>query len=114
MLQLAIADSLFLLTVPFDVIENIHQGWIYSDWLCKAKATIRFLNYYASILFLVIMSIDRYVAVCHTLSSTVQKLRHHTSAFIITVSIWSAALLLCIPVMLYSNKSGLAPFCRCS
>jgi len=53
-LQLAIADSLFLLTLPFKVNEDISQQWIYPDWMCKAKESILFLTYYASILFLVV------------------------------------------------------------
>ena len=53
-LQLAIADSVFLLTLSFKVSEDLHRGWIYPEWMCKAKETILFLNYYASILFLMV------------------------------------------------------------
>ena len=53
-LHLAIADSIFLLTLPFQVSSELNQIWIYPEWLCKAKETILFCNYYASILFLVV------------------------------------------------------------
>lgn len=60
-----------------------------------------------------VMSIDRYIAVCHTLSF-VHRLRNQNSAFIVTLCVWMAALLLCIPVMLYSVKTGTHPKCICS
>ncbi|CAK8688568.1 unnamed protein product [Clavelina lepadiformis] len=113
-LQLALADSLFLLTLPFKVSEELQGSWIYPQWMCKAKETILFFNYYASILFLVIMSIDRYIAVCHPFSEGLQKLRKKQSAYIITTVTWVVAILLCIPVMLYSFKIGDKPYCKCS
>ena len=65
MLQLALADTLFLLTLPFKVSEDLQQGWIYPEWMCKAKETILFFNYYASVLFLVVSneSPDRLIKV---------------------------------------------------
>ena len=53
-LQLAIADLLFLLTLPFKISEDFLGGWTYSEWMCKAIETILFLNYYASCLFLMV------------------------------------------------------------
>lgn len=55
-MQLAITDSILLLTLPFKVTEDLNHGWIYPEWMCKAKETILFLNYYASILFLMVIT----------------------------------------------------------
>ena len=52
--QLSIAGTLFLLTVPFKISESLHDGWIFPEWMCKTNETILFLNYYASILFLTV------------------------------------------------------------
>jgi len=60
-----------------------------------------------------IMSIDRYIAVCHTFSNKAQKLRTQTSAIIITICVWIISLLLCIPVMMHSFKIGNYPHCFC-
>ncbi|CAK8693147.1 somatostatin receptor type 2-like [Clavelina lepadiformis] len=113
-LQLALADSIFLLTLPFKVSEELNHAWIFPEWMCKAKETILFLNYYASILFLMVMSLDRYIAVCHTFSGIFQKLRSKEAATIITIVTWIVSLLLCIPVMMFSFKIGTNPNCRCS
>ncbi|XP_076817179.1 uncharacterized protein LOC143462785 isoform X2 [Clavelina lepadiformis] len=113
-LQLAFADSIFLLTLPFKVSEELNQAWIFPEWMCKAKETILYLNYYASILFLLVMSLDRYIAVCHTFSGIFQKLRSKEAATIITIVTWIVSLLLCIPVMMFSFKVGTNPRCRCT
>nr|XP_039272995.1 kappa-type opioid receptor-like [Styela clava]XP_039272996.1 kappa-type opioid receptor-like [Styela clava] len=112
-LQLAFADSIFLMNIPFKVIEDNHQKWIFSAGLCKIKESVVFLNYYSSILFLLVMSFDRYVAVCHGFTDFGRKLRSNKAAYIITAGVWLSALLLCIPVMLYSDKRGTSPNCKC-
>ncbi|CAK8688442.1 unnamed protein product [Clavelina lepadiformis] len=113
-LQLAIADTIFLLTLPFNISEAINHRWIYPQWMCKAKESILFLNFYASVLFLVVMSIDRYIAVCRTFSETLQKFRTQSSAAVISLAVWVISLLLCIPIMLYTFKEGVQPDCICA
>ncbi|CAK8692217.1 unnamed protein product [Clavelina lepadiformis] len=113
-LQLAIADSVFLLTLPFKISEDIEGSWIFPEWMCKAKEALLFINYYASILFLMIMSIDRYIAVCHSFSNVTQKLRTESAAVIIAIIAWAIAILMSIPVMLFSAKIGSHPYCTCS
>lgn len=53
-LQLAIADALFLLTIPFKVHEEIYQSWNLPNIVCVAKEAVIHLNYNASVLFLVV------------------------------------------------------------
>jgi len=69
-LQLALADSLFLLTLPFKTSEDINKSWIYAEWMCKAKETVLFLNYYASIMFLMVRILSE--AVCNEEESNVR------------------------------------------
>nr|XP_039259643.1 somatostatin receptor type 5-like [Styela clava] len=112
-LQLAIADSAFLLTLPFQVVEDANNEWIFSDGMCKAKEAVLFVNYYSSISFLTVMALDRYIAVCHAFSDRLQKLRTTKAAYIITAIVWTVAILICIPIMMYSTKRGREPFCKC-
>ena len=53
-LQLAIADEIFLLTVPFQASSHLRQGWLYSNGLCKTVEAIVFFNYYASVFFFMV------------------------------------------------------------
>ena len=55
-LNMAIADTFFLLTTPLRVYEDTKQynEWDLPEWLCKAKETLLFVNYYSSIFFLMV------------------------------------------------------------
>ncbi|XP_078489536.1 neuropeptides B/W receptor type 2-like isoform X2 [Ciona intestinalis] len=112
-LQLALADSMFLFTLPFQMLEDINGGWKYPEWMCKGKETILFLNYYASILFLTIMALDRYVAVCKSFSPSFQNLRGIRVAVVTSIVVWIACLLMTIPVIKYSHKVGVKGNCTC-
>nr|XP_039259905.1 C-X-C chemokine receptor type 4-like [Styela clava] len=112
-LQLAIADSAFLLTLPFQIVEDVNNEWIFPDGMCKAKEAILFINYYSSIAFLMVMAVDRYIAICHAFSDRLQKLRTQKAAYIITAVVWIIAVLICIPIMMYSTKRGQEPYCKC-
>ncbi|XP_039254513.2 somatostatin receptor type 2-like isoform X2 [Styela clava] len=114
-LQLALADLLFLQIIPFKITETVYNAWIYPEWLCKMMQTIMFLNYYASILFLMIMAIDRYLALCHPMTVGITRFRSRNTWYIvIAMAAWIISLLICIPVMLYSANFGLQPHCRCT
>jgi len=104
-LQLALADTLFLITLPFEAISEIKGSWIYPDWLCLVKQAVLFINYYASIYFLMVMSFDRYLAVTKAFAFTtwVKVLRSSTSSYVITVIGWCLSISACIPLYLYSD-----------
>lgn len=113
-LHLAIADSLFLLSIPFKVVEDAKDEWTFSGGMCKATEAVLFLNYFTSVFLLMVMSLDRYIAVCHGRSSTLEKFRTRRSAYLITCVVWIISLISCVPVFLYSDKRGTSPKCKCT
>ena len=54
-LQLAIADSIFLALLPFLAVEDLKGKWNFSSTMCKAFHGIFMLNYYAGIFFLTVI-----------------------------------------------------------
>jgi len=112
-LQLAFADILFLLTIPFKVSEDFHGLWPFGNWLCSVKETILFLNYNASVFFLVIMSIDRYIAVCQPFNKILGKWRKTKPAILTICLTWIVSLLICLPVMQNTQVVGTKPECFC-
>ena len=53
-MQLTLADTLFLLMLPFTAQSEIVGYWQFGNGLCKFKEALIFINYYASIYFLVV------------------------------------------------------------
>jgi len=112
-LQLAIADMFFLLIIPFKASQDLHKKWPFSQSVCVGVETMQFLNYNASVLFFVVMSVDRYIAVCHPFSNTLNKFRTMKSAGIIIFCVWSASILFCIPIIQNAVVKGEEPHCLC-
>ena len=50
------------------------------------------LNYYASILFLMVMSIDRYLAINHAMNSVANKFRSVRAVRLVSIVIWAVCL----------------------
>ncbi len=65
LLNIAIADFLLLLSVPFLIVTILANGWIFGNILCKMYYNFIHINQYVSSLLLAALSFDRYLAVCH-------------------------------------------------
>jgi len=67
-LNLAVADELFVLTLPFLCIATYSADWAFGDSACRLTYALRETNKYASLLTLVALSIDRCLATYHRLA----------------------------------------------
>ncbi|KYN12061.1 PREDICTED: somatostatin receptor type 2-like [Trachymyrmex cornetzi] len=99
--NLAIADECFLIGIPFLVTTISLRGWIFGNIMCKVYMITTSINQFTSSIFLLIMSADRYVAVCHPISSP--KMRTPFISKIISLSAWITSALFMIPIFLYTN-----------
>jgi hypothetical protein len=68
-LNLAMADELFLIGLPLLITTIIVKTWVFGTILCRIYMTITSINQFASSFMLVLMSKSRYNAVCHPLTS---------------------------------------------
>ncbi|XP_067289496.1 trace amine-associated receptor 13c-like [Pseudorasbora parva] len=66
-LSLAVADMLVGLMMPVDAIKLIETCWYFGETLCDLFMIIMGLLISTSICNLVLVAVDRYVAVCHPL-----------------------------------------------
>lgn len=95
-LNLAIADLTFLITLPmWAIVTATGYHWPFGGFLCKATAALASCNLYTSIFFLTALSIDRYLAIVHPVRS--RRFRTVLYARITCVLIWLFALLLSVP-----------------
>ncbi|XP_026467815.1 somatostatin receptor type 2-like [Ctenocephalides felis] len=104
--NLAIADECFLTGIPF-LITTMHLGhWPFGNAMCKAYMISTSINQFTSSIFLFIMSADRYIAVCHPISSP--RFRTPFISRIVSVIAWIASALFMIPVFLYASTIEIA------
>uniref|UniRef100_A0A673TT68 G-protein coupled receptors family 1 profile domain-containing protein n=1 Tax=Suricata suricatta TaxID=37032 RepID=A0A673TT68_SURSU len=67
LLNLAIADELFMLSVPFVASSAALHHWPFGPVLCRAVLSVDGLNMFTSVFCLTVLSVNRYVAVVHPL-----------------------------------------------
>ena len=63
--NLALADALATSTLPFQSAMYLMGTWAFGEVLCKVVIAIDYYNMFTSIFTLTMMSVDRYIAVCH-------------------------------------------------
>ncbi|KAM4034449.1 C-C chemokine receptor type 6 [Anomaloglossus baeobatrachus] len=68
LLNMAIADILFILTLPFWAVYHYNQ-WIFKDFMCKLVRFIYAVNFNCSMLLLACVGIDRYIAIVQVTKS---------------------------------------------
>ncbi|KAJ1191813.1 hypothetical protein NDU88_001128 [Pleurodeles waltl] len=84
--NLAMADALVTTTMPFQSTEYLMNSWPFGNVLCKIVISIDYYNMFTSIFTLTMMSVDRYIAVCHPVKAL--DFRTPLKAKIINVCIW--------------------------
>ncbi|XP_006813726.1 somatostatin receptor type 5-like [Saccoglossus kowalevskii] len=95
-LNLASADFLFVVMLPFLAYTNSGSNWIMGEAVCKLVHGVDGLNMFAGIFTLVALSFDRYLAVVHGLRS--RKYRTIKAARMTCVLIWVLAFLVTVPL----------------
>lgn len=98
--NLALADFTLLCGLPFWAMYIFNNfNWPYGDALCKIVNSIIIINFYTSIYTLVMISVDRYLALVKTMKA--RWLRRTLYAKVICIILWILGLLLSIPTMVH-------------
>lgn len=75
--------------------------WIFGEAMCKIYLVSTSITQFTSSIFLTIMSADRYIAVCHLVSST--KIRTPLVSRIVSILAWCCSITIMLPIILYAN-----------
>lgn len=98
--NLALADFLLLLGLPFWAIYILNGfNWPYGDALCKLINSNMVINFYTSTYTLVMISIDRYLALVKTMKA--RWLRRTLYAKVMCFVLWLLGLLLSLPTIIH-------------
>lgn len=100
-LNLAVADELYIIGLPFLTTQNVLSYWPFGSFLCRIVMTADSMNQFTSIFCLTVMSMDRYLAVVHPIRST--KWRHPRVAKVVSAAVWAVSFIVVLPVVIFSD-----------
>lgn len=106
-LNLAIADECFLIGIPFIIATMNLSRWPFGTIMCKAYMVSTSITQFTSSIFLLVMSTDRYIAICHHVSSP--KYRTPTVSRIVAAVAWITSASIMLPIMLYATTVEVQP-----
>ncbi|XP_001520717.2 C-X-C chemokine receptor type 1-like [Ornithorhynchus anatinus] len=95
LLNLAGADLLFALTLPFWAAYQV-TGWLFGTVLCKLVSVLQDLNFYSGVLLLACISVDRYLAIVHATRSAAHQRRW---VVFVCLGLWILSFLLALPAL---------------
>ncbi|KAM7394653.1 hypothetical protein PAMP_021440 [Pampus punctatissimus] len=100
-LNLAIADELFMLGLPFLAVQNALLFWPFGSLMCRVVMTVDAINQFTSIFCLTVMSVDRYLAVVHPIRSSWW--RRPRVAKAISATVWAGSFVVVLPVVVFAD-----------
>lgn len=113
LLNLAVADLLFLGTLPLWAAEAT-QGWSFGSGLCKVNSALYKINLFSSMLLLTCISMDRYVVIVQTTKAQNSKRQRLRCSKLVCSGVWLLAVLLAIPEFIFATTKpeGDKDYCR--
>ncbi|NXH20488.1 SUCR1 protein, partial [Bucco capensis] len=97
--NLSLSDLLFLCTLPILVNSYARDQWTKENDLCHSNRFLLHANLYSSILFLTVVSIDRYLLIKHPFGD--HFLQKKKAALVVSVAIWIGVILELLPLMYF-------------
>ncbi|XP_019339077.1 C-C chemokine receptor type 2 [Alligator mississippiensis] len=98
LLNLAISDLLFVFSLPFWAYQAAHR-WIFGDAMCKILSWIYSFGFYSGIFFIILLTIDRYLAIVHAVFAL--KARTVVYGILASVVVWIVSALVALPGMTF-------------
>ncbi|XP_055056125.1 proteinase-activated receptor 1 [Misgurnus anguillicaudatus] len=107
MMNLACADLLFVLVLPFRIAYHFNgNDWIYGAGMCRFVTAAFYCNMYCSVLLMMCISIDRFLAVVYPMDSLTW--RSPQTASVVCAAMWLLSIGGVTPLLL-SNQTITLP-----
>ncbi|XP_062969619.1 C-C chemokine receptor type 5 [Cynocephalus volans] len=111
LLNLAISDLLFLLTIPFWAHYAAAQ-WDFGNTMCRLLTGLYFIGFFSGIFFIILLTIDRYLAIVHAVFAL--KARTVTFGVVTSGITWVVAVFASLPGIIFTKSQKEGFRCTCS
>ncbi|CAJ1073207.1 C-C chemokine receptor type 9a [Xyrichtys novacula] len=112
LLNLAVADLLFLVSLPLWAAEALN-GWTFSLALCKLNSALYKVNLFSSMLLLTCISIDRYVVIVQSTKAHNSQAERRRCSLLVCMGVWLLAVLLAVPDLVYAHTTEVDSLLYC-
>nr|XP_014428371.1 CX3C chemokine receptor 1 isoform X2 [Pelodiscus sinensis]XP_014428372.1 CX3C chemokine receptor 1 isoform X2 [Pelodiscus sinensis] len=102
LLNLAISDLLFVISLPFWA-SYVIRGWTLGNIACKIISSLYYVGFFGGMFFITVISIDRYLAIVQAVFSF--KARTVSHGCVTSLGVWSVALLVSVPHFVFNQKT---------
>lgn len=112
LLNLVLSNILFASSLPFWATYHSNE-WIFGVALCKIVSSAYFIGFYSSILFLSLMTFDRYLAVVHAVEAA--KIRKRSYAITASMVVWCVSIVASLKELVLRNvweQTGYGRMCE--
>ncbi|XP_019943640.1 P2Y purinoceptor 3-like [Paralichthys olivaceus] len=102
MTNLAVADLLYVLSLPLLIISNARGDlWPFGDVICKSVRFFFFVNLHCSMMFLACVSVHRFIGVCFPIAAV--RLRTKRLALFTSGAVWVLATAEILPTLVFAH-----------
>ncbi|XP_063819531.1 P2Y purinoceptor 1-like [Pseudophryne corroboree] len=110
--NLGIADLLYVVTLPFFISYYLNEGvWKFGYGFCRFARLLFHINMYASISFLMCISVQRYLGIVHPMQM-MGRFQNLRSSFYISILIWILVIIQILPNLHFTNAVINATYCH--
>lgn len=102
--NLALSDLLFVLTLPLYAHYAAVGQWTFGNFMCRIAAASHKTGFFSSILFMVFMTLDRYVVIMHAL--TVARYRTFRAGIALTIVVWILSFSVSLPALIVTKETN--------
>jgi len=100
LLNLVLSNLLFAASLPFWAAYHLSE-WLFGAALCKLVSGAYFIGFYSSVLFLTLMTFDRYLAVVHAVAAA--KSRRKAYAAAASAAVWGVSVAASVKELVLQN-----------
>lgn len=109
LLNLAVADLLFLSMLPFWAVDAI-SGWNFGHSFCKIVSAVYKINFFSGMLLLTCISVDRYIAIVQvTKAHNLKKKERLFYSKLACLGVWCVSILLALPEFIFAQVKSQGP-----